>query len=218
MTPVDPFAVANVLGLVAFAFVGGTKAIRKGFDPFGVTVVGVMTALGGGTTRDVLVNRVPISLQSAGDVTVSLVGVGLAISAANFVKKADSHPIVLLADAIGLAAFATTGAIVGTETGLSGFGVAGLALINAVGGGVIADILLDQTPFVLVEDIYATCALIGGAVYWVIPVTGPFSSLGALLCLATVLFIRITAIYQSWRLPTIYGTFSGDTEQLSKRG
>ncbi|WP_049972616.1 trimeric intracellular cation channel family protein [Haladaptatus cibarius] len=217
MIPVDPFVVVNILGLIAFAFVGGMKAIRKGFDPFGVAVVGIMTALGGGTTRDVLVNRVPISLQSAGDVTVSLLGVGLAIYAANFVNKADRHPIVLLADALGLAAFATTGAIVATETGLSVFGVAGLALVNAVGGGVLADILLDQTPFVLVEDIYATCALIGGAVYWIVSVTEPLSSFSALICTATVLSIRVTAIYRDWQLPTITGISRGDSEQLSKR-
>ncbi|WP_423746517.1 TRIC cation channel family protein [Haladaptatus sp. SPP-AMP-3] len=217
MISINPFVVVNVLGLVAFAFVGGTKAIQKGFDPFGVSVVGIMTALGGGTTRDVLVNRVPISLQSAGDVTVSLLGVGLAIYAANFVNKADSHPIVLLADALGLAAFATTGAIVATEAGLSVFGVAGLALVNAVGGGVLADVLLDQTPFVLVEDIYATCALIGGTAYWIVSVTEQLSSFGALICIATVLSLRVTAIYQDWRLPTITSISRDDSDQLSKR-
>ncbi len=64
----DPFAVMNAIGLVGFAFVGAAKAVEERYDVFGVTVVGVMTALGGGTTRDLLLNRVPNSLQSPDEV------------------------------------------------------------------------------------------------------------------------------------------------------
>ena len=93
----DPFAIMNTIGLVAFALVGSAKAIREGFDLFGITVV---------------------------------------------------------SDAVGLAAFATTSAIVATGAGISAFGIVAIAAINAVGGGAVADILLDRSPFILFDDFY----------------------------------------------------------------
>jgi uncharacterized membrane protein YeiH len=73
----------------------------------------------------------------------------------------DPHPIAVVANAIGLGAFATTGAIVATHAGVSAFGGVAIATINAVVGGAVADILLDRAPFVLFEDFYATCAVLG---------------------------------------------------------
>lgn len=79
----------------------------------------------------------------------------------------DKHPILLVADAIGLGAFATTGAIVATEANLSAFGIVAIATINAVGGGALADILLDRSPFILFDDFFARSAVLGGTTYFV---------------------------------------------------
>ena len=108
----DPFAVMNTIGLVAFALVGATKAIREEFDLFGVAVVGLAMAFAGGVTRDLLVNRVPLALQSPTEIALGLIGVALAIALSAALASPDTHPITLVADAIGLAAFATTGASV----------------------------------------------------------------------------------------------------------
>lgn len=70
---IDPFAIMNAIGLVAFALVGSAKAIREQFDLFGV-VVGLATAFAGGATRDVLVNRIPLVLSSLGEIALGLVG------------------------------------------------------------------------------------------------------------------------------------------------
>nr|WP_277410161.1 TRIC cation channel family protein [Natrinema longum] len=192
----------NAIGLVAFALVGATKAIREEFDLFGVTVVGLVTAFAGGATRDILVDRVPLALQSPVEIALGLVGVALAIGVSVAVDSADDHPITLLSDAVGLAAFATAGAIVATDVGVSGFGVVTIATINAVGGGAFADILLDRSPFILLEDFYASCAVLGGGTYWVVVLLGASGSVAAAICAAVTVGTRIAAVTYGWRLPT----------------
>ena len=200
----DPFAVANVVGLLAFAIAGALKAADADLDLFGVVVLGVVTALGGGTTRDVLVGRLPASLDSAGDVTVALVGVAIAVIvvAANGPRLRD-NPLFLFSDALGLAAFAATGALVGTSVGLSPFGVVALATVTAVGGGSIADILLGRVPVVLREDFYATPALAGGVSFWALSTVGAPAAVSTLVCTVSVLGLRGLALTYDWQLPTV---------------
>ncbi|ELZ28750.1 hypothetical protein C474_14689 [Halogeometricum pallidum JCM 14848] len=152
----NPFAVMNTIGLLTFALVGSSKAIREEFDLLGITVVGLTMAFAGGATRDLLVARVPLALQSPIEIALGLLGVGLAIALGVILASPDRHPVTLIADAIGLAAFTTTGAIVATDVGVSAFGVVAIATINAVGGGAFADILLDRSPFILFDDFYAS--------------------------------------------------------------
>lgn len=200
---VDVFDLMNTVGLVAFAMVGSLKAADADLDLFGVTVLGVLTALGGGTTRDVLVARVPSSLRSTGDVAVALLGVALAVLLARRVRgRLLDHPLLLVPDAVGLAAFAATGALVGQEVGLSAFGVVVLATLTAVGGGSLADLLLSRVPVVLREDFYATPAVLGGAAFWLSVSAGVGSSTAALGCAGLVLAVRLFALRRGWDLPS----------------
>ncbi|AGB37310.1 putative membrane protein [Natronococcus occultus SP4] len=198
----DPFAVMNTIGLVAFALVGSSKAIRERFDLFGIAVVGLAMAFAGGVTRDVLVARVPLALQSPIEIALGLLGVSLAIALSVVLRSPDDHPITLVSDAIGLAAFATTGAIVATETGVSAFGVVAIATINAAGGGAVADILLDRSPFILLEDFYASCAVLGGSAYWLAGAVGATAGTAAAACAAVTLATRLAAVSYGWSLPT----------------
>ena len=198
----DPFAAMNTVGLVAFALVGSTKAIREEFDLFGVAVVGLAMAFAGGVTRDLLVNRVPLALQSPAEIGLGLVGVGLAVGLNAAIQSPDTHPFTLVADAVGLAAFATTGAIVATDAGVSAFGVVAVATINAVGGGAFADILLDRAPFILFDDFYASCAVLGGSAYWAFAALGGLGGVAAGACAAVTAGTRLVAVAYGWRLPT----------------
>jgi uncharacterized membrane protein YeiH len=198
---VDPFAVMNTIGLVAFALVGSAKAVREEFDLFGITVVGLAMAFAGGATRDILVNRVPTVLQSPAEISFGLLGVGLAIGLSVVFDSPDDHQIVVLSDAIGLAAFATTGAIVATDTSVSAFGVVAVATINAVGGGALADILLDRSPFILLDDFYASCAVLGGSAYWLVVTAGGAGSTAAAACAVVTVGVRLAAINYGWGLP-----------------
>jgi uncharacterized membrane protein YeiH len=197
----DPFAVMNTTGLVAFALVGSTKAIREKFDLFGVTVVGLTMAFAGGMTRDILVNRVPLVLQSPIEIGLGLLGVGLAVSLSVVLDSPDNHLIAQLSDAVGLAAFATTGATVAADAGVSAFGVVAIATINAAGGGAFADILLDRSPFILFEDFYASCAALGGSVYWLVITAGGADSIASGACAVATVGIRLTALNYGWGLP-----------------
>jgi len=168
----DPFAVMNTVGLVAFALVGSSKAIREEFDLFGIVIVGLAMAFaagdprssrGAGSARAAIPDR---DLSGARRRRQRAIGLNVVLS------SPETHPVTLVSDAIGLAAFATAGAIVATEVGVSAFGVVAIATINAVGGGAFADILLDRAPFILFEDFYASCAVLGGSAYWVVGTLG----------------------------------------------
>lgn len=193
----------NTIGLVAFALVGTAKAIREEFDLFGITVVGLATAFAGGVTRDLHVNRVPLVLQSPVEISLGLLGVGLAVVLSISLRAPDEHGTTVVSDAIGLGAFATTGAIVATEAGFSAFGIVGVATINAVGGGATADILLDRSPFILFDDFYASCAVLGGTSYWVVEQIGVIDGGAAIVCASVTVTIRLVAVTRNWHIPSI---------------
>lgn len=200
----DPFAVANVVGLLAFAVAGALKGSDADLDLFGVCVLGILTALGGGMLRDVLVGRIPAALSGSGDVTVAFVGVALAVVFTTRVdRRLRDHPAFLLSDAIGLAAFAATGALVGASAGVSAFGVVVLATLTGVGGGSLADLLLTRVPAVLREDFYATPAAAGGVVFVLVGAVGLGAPAPSASCAAVALGLRLAALRYDWHLPTV---------------
>nr|BAU79794.1 putative membrane protein [uncultured Aquificaceae bacterium] len=198
----DIFYIMNIIGIVAFALTGSLKAIKEGLDLLGITVLGVMTALGGGITRDLLINTVPNALKSLTDMSVALLGVWLAVIVYK-VAKGDikNKYFILIPDAIGLSAFTTTGALIAYNTDVSFFGIVILATLTGVGGGIISDLLLGKVPSVLRDDFYASCSIIGSIAFYIaITLTGDLT-LSSIVCSMTVLMIRIVAILYNWRLP-----------------
>ena len=198
------FEVLNAIGLVAFAAVGALKGVDADLDLFGVAVLGVLTALGGGIIRDALVGRVPVALTSTTDVAVVIVGVALAVLATRRLSgPLLSNPVLLTADAAGLAAFAATGALVATEAGLSVFGAIVLATLTGVGGGSLSDVLLARVPVVLREDFYATPAVLGGALFPLVVAAGVGLGTASLVVAGVVLALRLLALRYDWELPTV---------------
>jgi uncharacterized membrane protein YeiH len=196
------FYIMNIIGLIAFAITGSLKAIENKLDLLGITVLGVMTALGGGITRDIIVNKIPNALISVEDISFALIGVWSALVLYKiFGINIKSRYIILIPDAIGLAAFTTTGAVVAYNADVSFFGIIILATITGVGGGLISDILLGKVPSVLQDDFYASCAIIGAVAFY-ISVLSDFSIFtSGVVCSSVVLMIRILAIFYKWRLP-----------------
>jgi len=198
------FEAMNAIGLVAFAVVGALKGSDADLDLFGVAVLGFLTALGGGTVRDLLVGRVPTSLESNVEVVIAAAGVALAVLLARRVDgDLMASRAVLIPDALGLAAFAATGAAVGVEAGLSPFGVVVTATLTGVGGGSLSDLLLARVPAVLREDFYATPAVVGGAVAPPAVALGLPLGTTTLLAAGVVLALRLGALRYGWRLPTV---------------
>ncbi|MBK3331764.1 trimeric intracellular cation channel family protein [Persephonella atlantica] len=192
----------NIIGLISFAVVGSFKALREGLDLFGITVLGIMTALGGGITRDLLVNHIPNALKSFTDFSFALFGVWLAVVFYRIFKRDISNRFfILIPDAIGLSAFTTTGALIAHDAGVSFFGIVILATLTGIGGGMISDILLGKIPNVLKDDFYASCAIIGAVGFYVTVSSGFGINTASVVCASLVLMIRIMAILYNWKLP-----------------
>jgi uncharacterized membrane protein YeiH len=201
---VSAFDVLNWLGLLAFALAGALDGADEGLDVLGVVVLGVVTALGGGITRDLLVNRTPVALTATTDVVVVVLGVLVAVFLVrNGRSISAASPMVQFPDAVGLSAFAATGAIVAWDAGLSAFGVLVCAMLTGTGGGAIRDLLVGRTPGILVEDFYATCALAGATAFWALRTAGAPRPTGVAACVGVSLVLRVLAIRYDWHLPTV---------------
>lgn len=202
--PVSAFDVLNWLGLLAFALAGALDGADEGLDVLGVAVLGVVTALGGGITRDLLVDRTPVALTATADVLVVLAGVLVAVALVWNGRRISTDSLaVQLPDAVGLSAFAATGAIVASESGLSAFGVLVCAMLTGTGGGAIRDLLVGRTPGILVEDFYATCALAGATAFWLLRTAGAPRPTGVAACVGIAFVLRALAIRYDWHLPTV---------------
>ncbi len=195
--------VANLIGLIAFAVSGVFKGIEAKLDLLGVSVLGFLTALGGGIVRDLLVNRTPKALTDSSDITVTVLGIALAILTYKLLKRdlTGTKPVKVV-DAIGLSAFSVNGLLTGAQAGINDFGVVLLGVITGTGGGLISDILTGRVPTVLREDFYASCSLIGGIAFLAgYEKVQPEVLTG--LTFAVILLLRLVAITQGWRLPRL---------------
>ncbi|MFC6951580.1 trimeric intracellular cation channel family protein [Halorubellus litoreus] len=202
--PVSAFDALNWLGLLAFALAGALDGADNDLDVLGVAVLGVVTALGGGITRDLLVDRTPVALTATADVLVVLAGVLVAVFLVRNGRRISTDSLaVQIPDAVGLSAFAATGAIVAWDSGLSAFGVLVCAMLTGTGGGAIRDLLVGRTPGILVEDFYATCALAGATAFWLLRSAGAPRPTGVAACVGIAFVLRALAIRYDWHLPTV---------------
>lgn len=193
--------VLDLVGTFAFAISGGTLAVRKRFDLFGVLVLSFTAAVTGGIVRDVLIGATPpVALANWHYLAVSCIA-GLATFYRGDAIERMQNPVQLF-DAVGLGLFAVTGATKALEAGLAPGGAMLLGMVTGIGGGMARDILAMRIPVVLQSDLYAVAALAGAAVVVVGSLMdGPQPVLlvcGALL----VFFLRFMAVRHGWRLPT----------------
>lgn len=162
------FEITNYIGVVAFSISGMLKGLKHRLDIFGVIVLSLVTALGGGIIRDMLLNQVPVSLINERDAYLAVITA--LISYLFLHNKLEGSKkisrLVMISDALGLAAFAIIGAEKGVNANLGPFSTAVMATLTGVGGGVIRDLLVSEIPFVLKEDLYAVLCVVGGCLYW----------------------------------------------------
>lgn len=207
----------DMIGTIAFAVSGALVGVARKMDIFGMAVLALATAIGGGIVRDVLLGYFPPnSLRNVVYVTVVLAVTVIVFLIYNsrYRKHAmgpRSRASYLLADALGLASFTVTGASAGFKLypELPIFIVL-LGTITAVGGGIIRDMLAQRIPSVLKEDVYALPSIIGGIVYYVM-VTSSWDSMAVYGAFTVVLIIRLLAIKYNWSLPKV-----GKTKPVAK--
>jgi uncharacterized membrane protein YeiH len=195
------FHLFNIIGLMTFAFSGAVKGIQKNMDVFGITVLGLLTALGGGAVRDILVNKSPEMLRDFSYAGFALLGLVLAMLTRKSYKEFVHNWVFLLSDALGLAMFTVSGCLAARQNNLGVIGFIILGLSTAVGGGILRDVMAGEVPLVLVHEFYASCALAGSLLFWLL--LNLKMSLFAIsgISMLTVFVLRVAAIKYDWRLP-----------------
>jgi uncharacterized membrane protein YeiH len=198
----------SLLGVAVFAASGALEAGRKRFDWIGVGVIAVVTAIGGGTLRDLLLDRHPIFWIA----DTNYLWVVLAAGAATLLYVRYRRPptgSLLVADALGLALFTISGAQVAEQQGLPGLIVVAMGTITGAAGGVLRDVLCNEVPLLFgpSDTLYATAAIAGASAYLGLQAGGVERTQAALLGMGVVAALRLAAIAWQLRLPgaRVYG-------------
>ncbi len=194
----------DLFGTASFAVSGALAGVQRRMDLLGVVVLGVVTAVGGGTLRDVLLGDIPPFCFN--DETYFYVAIVFSLGVFFFHSALDFlHRPLLYFDALGLATFLVigTGKALDFEAGLLIAVIMGVT--TATAGGLIRDVLSNQVPLILQKEIYATACLIGGVIFVLLDRLGLPRNLVAMVAAFAVLLIRITAIWRNWSLPVAKG-------------
>ena len=196
------FQLLEIIGTMAFAMSGALTAMNKKMDPFGVFIIAFVTAVGGGTLRDVLIGRTPVGwMLDIRYVYLIIVGFVLAIL---FRKKFDRlRTSLFLFDTIGLGVFTLIGLEKGINIGLHPVICIALGTITACFGGVIRDILCTEIPVIFRREIYATICIFGGIVFFLLRKLNLENDFLYLATSIIIITIRLMAVKFKWYLPTL---------------
>lgn len=192
---------AGLLGVGVFAVSGALTAGRKNFDWLGVVIVAFVTAVGGGTLRDVLLDQNPIFwIRDTSYIYVVLAAAALTLVYVRFFRPPLT--LLLIADALGLALFTIGGAQIAEAQSLSPVIVIFMGTITGSVGGVVRDVLCGEVPILLrPSELYATTAIVGTAVYLVLQKVDVPTSTAALIGMLVIAVFRIAAIVWKLQLP-----------------
>lgn len=189
------------IGIAAFAVSGALVAGERQMDWFGVMVLGIIVAVGGGTLRDLLLDVPVFWIGQSWYIAVAAVAALATIPLARWAQKVRRP--VAIADAIGLAVFVALGTRKALEIGTSGFVAVIMGVVTGIVGGIIRDVLANRTPIILRREIYALAALTGAVLYVVADNYDVNPVLGLWGTIAAVLAIRLLAIFYAWSIPTL---------------
>lgn len=195
--------VADLAGVAVFAASGVLAAGRKNMDLLGVAVIATVTALGGGTLRDLLIDRHPLAWIA----DVSYLWTSLAAAAATFVwvrVQAPPDRSLLVADALGLALFSIGGTEIAEDAGQTGVLAVLMGTMTGVAGGVLRDVLCAEVPVLLRSGrLYASAAIAGAVLYLALEAVGVARPAASLAGMATIVALRLGAIFRGWSLPIL---------------
>lgn len=193
--------ILEIIGTIAFAISGIKLAAAKKFDWFGAYIVGLMTAIGGGTLRDILLDTTPFWMVNGWYLTVTGLSLLYVILFRRQLERMNST--ILIFDTIGLALFV----VIGIQKTLTFDYPMWVAIImgtlTGAFGGVVRDILLNDVPLIFRKDIYGTACIAGGIVYWLMIVCNANPLLQQLSCALTVIIIRLLAVKYDWAIPVL---------------
>jgi len=188
---------AEYLGVFVFAISGGLVAIRHDMDLFGILIVSLLPAVGGGTLRDILLDVEVFWLNNPTIIYTALSG-GIG---AILYKSWTNLRLFIWVDALGLSLFAIMGTVKAYSFGFDFLASVIMGTITATAGGIIRDIVCGETPLVLKKEIYATAALIGSIICYALFELGFHTNIAIISGFLTVFSIRATAIILNLSLP-----------------
>jgi uncharacterized membrane protein YeiH len=199
----------DLLGVFFFGVSGSLLAARRGFDITGSLLLAGLTGIGGGIVRDVILGQVPTAFANPYYFVPPILAAVLVYFVAPGVQRLK-RPLLVF-DAAGLALFCTAGTIKALESGMNPFGATILGVTTAVGGGLLRDVVANQTPSIFdPRDLYAVPAMLGAgliAALWVAGIGGWAWELGVA---AIVFALRLISLRFRWRVPKAVGPWHGD--------
>ena len=195
--------ILELVGVAAFSVSGATTAIKKKMDLFGVLFLAMVTAIGGGVLRDVVMNvGVPVFFQHYEYTVVILISAVFTMVLKGRIKWKN---IVFFFDAVGLAVFAVYAGVKAIELDYNLLSFLFVCVITGIGGGMLRDIIAREIPMVLQKEIYATAAFLGAVALWfVYPLLG--RDISTYLCIGLILLIRILSHRLQLCLPFVKDT------------
>jgi len=197
------FQTLDILGTIAFAISGVLVAMNKRMDPFGVLIIAFVTAVGGGTLRDVMVGIEPVSWMR--NMTFVYVIIGSAVFAVvfrNFLKHLRRS--LFLFDTIGIGLYTVVGIETGLVAGLHPIICIALGTMTACFGGVLRDILCNEIPVIFRKEVYATACIIGGLTYFILRRFLEDQNYLFIVAGLVVIIIRLLAVRFKISLPSLY--------------
>ena len=197
------FYTIDILGTIAFAISGVLVALSKKMDPFGILIIAFVTAVGGGTLRDILIGETPVSWMK--DMTFVYVIFGTTILTILLKSKIDYlRTSLFLFDTIGIGLYTVVGIEKGISAGLHPIICISLGTISACFGGVIRDILCNEIPVIFRKEIYATACILGGVSYFLIRKLPIDSNFVFIIAGLVVILVRLIAVKFKISLPSLY--------------
>ncbi|MFB6273493.1 MAG: trimeric intracellular cation channel family protein [Salinibacter sp.] len=193
--------VLDLFGTAVFAVSGALAAGQRRMDLFGALVIAAVTAIGGGTVRDLILDRHPVFWVRDLRYLAVVAGAGGLTFAYTSVFRPPRQALEV-ADAFGLAVFSVVGARVALDVGTPPAIVVIMSAVTATVGGMVRDVLCDETPLILREEIYATAALTGGGLYLGLRALAVPEATAAALTIAGVVVVRGAALRWELHLPS----------------
>ena len=196
--------IIEILAVLAFAYSGVVVARQSGFDFVGVLTIALVSAFGGGTLRDVLLDRHPLYWIEHWQFLIYIFALSaIAALLLHFDKDFSSRKTLIMIDAIGLGLFTATGVAAALGVGTAILPATLIGVITATFGSVLRDVLCDRKPqlFQPTEPVYATCAFLGAWSYILLHRLGFSHIFGLIVCIAVTFLLRVLAVRFNFKLP-----------------
>ncbi len=192
----------DVLGTMVFAISGALTAMDKRLDFFGISAVGFVTAIGGGTVRDLLIGHTPVSwMADLAYLMMTGVGITVALLFRGTIQKL--RRTLFLFDTIGIAVFTILGLQRALTAGIDPVISVMMGMVSAVFGGVIRDIICNEIPLIFRKEIYAIVCIAGGLLYISLQMVGVDQLVNIVVTSLFIILLRILAVVFHWKLPEI---------------